>query len=169
MIYKLPLLFLMFCSFGYSQAGHNIQDIDISLNKVFTEYKLNVLQKFTDPDSGNILYIVTGIGNNAAAFEKNDQTEIEISIFQQGGNKSFSYVVLETSLPSPDFTVEKKYSLLNQWSVPPARVHVSWTKENMIILSITDIIVTNGDTYPRLQDAMISLFGALYDLKNQLQ
>jgi hypothetical protein len=159
----------MFCALGYSQTGHDIRDIDTALNKVFTEYKLNIVEKFTDPDSGNILYTIDGIGNNAAAFEKDDQTEIQISIFQQGGSKNFSYVVLETSVPSPNLTVEKKYALLNQWSGPPARVHVSWTDDNTINLSITDIIITRGDTYPRLQDAMISLFGGLYDLKNKLK
>lgn len=169
MIYKLPLLILMFCSLGYSQTGHKIKDIDTALNKVFTVYKLNILEKFTDQDSGNILYTIDGIGNNAAAFEKSDSTQIEISLFQQGNNKNFTYVVMETSLPSPDYSIEKKYVLLNQWSGAPARVHVSWINDNRVNLSITDIIMTTGDTYPRLQDAMVSLFGGLYDLKNKLK
>ena len=169
MLYKTSLLILFCYSFCYSQAGHNIKDIDIALSKVFKEYNLNVLQKFTHRDSGNILYTVNGIGNNAAAFEKNDETEIEISIFQQQGNRNFSYVVLETSVPSPSYSVEKKFALLNQWAGPPARVHVSWADENRINLSITDIIITKGDPYPRLQDAMISFFGGLYDLKNRLR
>lgn len=159
----------MFCSFGYSQTGHNIRDIDLALNKVFTEYKLNILQKFTDPDSGNILYTINGIGNNAEAFDKNDKTQVEISVFQQGSNKNFTYVVMETVLPTPDFPTEQKYKLLNQWSGPPARVHVSWIADNRVNLSITDIIMTTGDSYPRLQDAIISLFGGLYDLKNKLK
>lgn len=169
MLYKIPFIFLLFCSFSYSQTGHNIRKIDAALNKVFTEYKLNILEKFTDPDSGNILYTIDGIGNNAAAFDKNDKTQIEISIFQQGSNNSFTYVVMETLLPSPDYSTEKKYELLNQWSGPPARVHVSWINENRINLSITDIIMATGDSYPRLQDAMISLFGGLYEIKNKLK
>ncbi|WP_424492721.1 hypothetical protein [Salinimicrobium sp. GXAS 041] len=169
MLYKMPLLFLLFCSFSYSQTGHNIKDIDTALNRVFSEYKLNIVEKFTDPDSDNILYTINGIGNNAEAFDKYDKTQIEISVFQQGSNKNFTYVVMETIISTPSFSTEKKYKFLNQWSGPPARVHVSWVNENRVNLSITDIIMTTGDSYPRLQDAMISLFGGLYDLKNKLK
>lgn len=169
MHYRLLLLFFLFCSFGYSQTGNNTKDIDKALNRVFAKYELNVLEKFTDPDSGNILYTINGIGNNAAAFDKNDKTQIEISVFQERGNQNFTYVVMETLIPTPHFSTEKKYQLLNQWSGPPARVHISWEDENKANLSITDIIMTAGDSYPRLQDAMISLFAGLYDLKNKLK
>ncbi len=169
MVHKFLLLFLMSWTVGFSQTGNNIRDIDIALIKVFTEYELNVLDKDTDPESGHIIYTITGIGNKMPAFEKDDKTEIDILIFQERANKNFSYVVMETLITTPNLTTEEQYNLINKWSEPPARAHISWINKNKINLSITDVLITKGDNYPRLQDAMISLFGGLYDIKKKLQ
>lgn len=155
---------MIYNSMAYSQNENSIKDIDIELNKVFLGYKLDIDQKFTDHETGGIIYTISGIGKYSFGFEKNDQTRIEISILQENNNSNFTYVIMEIILPTENYTNNEKFELLNKYSQPPARVHLYWIENNKINLSLTDVFINKGETYSRLQDDIICLLGGLNSL-----
>lgn len=159
-------LALLFPILSHSQDKVSILEVENDLKTVLKEFDLKIENEFRDEDSEGVILTVTGIGNKFNLFSKNDNTKIDISLFDQENELKWIYVVFEIYLEL-NVSKEERFNLINKWSQPASNVNLFWNeKEGHYVVNTTELIVSSSNYKSRLYDKLLSFYGALYQLKN---
>jgi hypothetical protein len=162
---KLLILLLILSSSVYSQETIEVYPIDDFFEDYFEFRELNLILKYNDPNSDNVIYTVNG--NNLI------QGIDPKILFLHETYPKHDKITIQTRFSTDEFrSIKKRYDLINEWSTPSYPASIYWdSKRDIFVLTVSIIVFSKSKTvsFARIDDLYLGFIAALKDLNNSLK